>query len=141
VFSRPDVVRRGFCKKVSTVGGFRPFNGFEIAKFGLSRYGVGVGGLEFLGPADGFRELFAERGQEWGPPSFGPWGGGRVRCGGLYCFCECGEGSGEPLVKLVGGGSVRGKRDLPVFEFIGKAWPIDILPGWSGLVAIGVRGA
>ena len=41
---RPDVVQGGFSKEISPVGGFGPFDGFEVAELGLSCHGVGVGG-------------------------------------------------------------------------------------------------
>jgi len=34
----------GFCKEVCPVGGFGPFDGFEVAELGWSCRGVGVGG-------------------------------------------------------------------------------------------------
>jgi len=140
VFGHPDIVWRGFCKKVSQVGGLCPLDGFEVAKLGLSWYAVSVRGFKFFGFAGSFRELFPKRGEEWGSPSFEAWGWARAGSGGFYCCCKRGEGRGEQLVGLVGGWSVRGRRDLPVLEFISKAWPGDLLPGWSGFVTINKRG-
>jgi len=31
-------------------------------------------------------------------------------------------------------------RDEPVFEFICKAWPVGLLPAWSGFVIVGGGG-
>ena len=103
MLGRPDIVQRGFCYKMSPVGGFRPLNCFEVAKLGLSCYGVGDWGLELFGPAGGFGQFLPQSGQEGRPPDFGLWGGARARCGSSYSRCECGEGLGEPLVKLVRG--------------------------------------
>jgi len=44
LLGRPDVVWGGFGKEVGPVGGFGPFDGFEVAELGLSCRGVGVGG-------------------------------------------------------------------------------------------------
>jgi len=140
LFGLPVVVRGGFCKEVSPIGGFGPLDTFKVTKLGLSRNGVGVGGLEFLGFSGGLREFFPKAGKERGPPSLGPWGGARARRGCLYRLRERGEGRGEPLVKLIGGGSIRGGRDLPFFELVGKAGPVDLLPAWSWFVVVGGRG-
>ena len=40
------------------------------------------------------------------------------------------------MVKLVGGGSVRGGRDLPDLESIGEPCPVSFLPAGSGFVAV-----
>jgi len=63
LLGRPDVAWGGLCKEISPVRGFRPFNGLEVAKFGLSCYSVGVGGPELLGPAGGFRKVLPVGGQ------------------------------------------------------------------------------
>ena len=60
--------------------------------------------------------------------------------GGLYWRREGGEGRGEPLVELIRRGSIRGGRDLPVFEFVSKARPVDLLPARSWFVVMGGRG-
>jgi len=62
LFGRPDVVRRGFGKEISPVGGLRSFDGFEVAELGLSCYAVGVGGLGFSGFSGGLCNLFSESG-------------------------------------------------------------------------------
>ena len=110
LFGRPDIVWRGLCEEITSVGGFRPFNGYEIAKLGLPCYGVGVWDSEFVGSAGAFWEFLPEGGQEWGPPSFRLWGGASVACAGFDRCCQCGKGGGEPLVKLVGRGSIGGAR-------------------------------
>jgi len=79
----PDIVGGGLCEKVSPVGGFRPLDALEVTKLGLSRDGVGFGGLKFFGPSGGFCELFLKRGKERGPPGCGPWGGAGAGPGGL----------------------------------------------------------
>jgi len=61
-------------KETSPVGGFCPFNGFEMAKFELYSYSVGGGGSELVGPAGGFCEFLPEGGHLWGQPSFRLWG-------------------------------------------------------------------
>jgi len=48
LFGCPDVVPSGLCKKISPVGSFCSFDGFEVAELGLSCYAVGVGGLDFF---------------------------------------------------------------------------------------------
>ena len=69
LFGRPNVVRGGFGKEIGPGGGLSSFDGFKVAKLGLSRHSVGVWGPELLGPAGCFCELFSEGGKEWGPPS------------------------------------------------------------------------
>jgi len=96
--------------------------------------------LKFFGPSGGLRELFLKRDQEWGPPSFGIWGGPRAGRGGFYRRRERGEGRGEQLVELVRRESIRGGRDLPALEFVSKARPIALLPARSWFVVMGGRG-
>jgi len=141
LFGRPDVVRGGPCEKVSPVGGFCLHDALEVTKLGLSRDGVGVGGLKFFGPSSGFRKLFPKGGQERGPPSFGPWGGAGAGRGGFQRRRERGEGRGEPLVELIARGSSWGGRDLRGFEFVSKGRPVELLPGWFGLSLWGEGGA
>jgi len=62
LFGCPDVVRRGFCKEISPVGGLRSFDGFEIAEPGLSCYALGVGVLGFFRLSGGLYELFLQSG-------------------------------------------------------------------------------
>ena len=50
LFGRPDVVWRGFCKKVSPIGGLCSFDGLEVAELRLSCYAVEVGGLGSFWP-------------------------------------------------------------------------------------------
>ena len=76
LFGRPDVVRAGFGREISPVGGLRSFDGFEVAKLGLCCHSVGVGGLELLGPTGCFCELLSEAGKECGAPSLRLRGGG-----------------------------------------------------------------
>jgi len=140
LLGRPDVVRGSLCEKISPVGGFRLLDAFEVSKLELSRYGVGVRGLKFFRLSGGFCELFLKGGQEPGPPSFGPWGGARAGRSNLYRRRERGEGRGEPLIELVGGGCIRGGRDLPAFEFVSKAGPVDLLPALSWFVVVGGKG-
>ena len=140
MFGRLDVVWGSLCEKISPVGGFPLLDAFEVSKLGLSRDGVGVWGLKFFGPSDGLCALFPKGGQERVPPSFGPWGGARAGCGGLYRRCDRGEGRGEPLIKLIGRGSIKGGKDLLVFEFVSKARPADLLPASSWFVVMGGRG-
>ena len=83
LFGRPDVVRGGLCEEISPVGGLRLLDAFEVAKLGLFRDGVGVGGLKFFGPSGGFRKFFPKGGQERSSPSFGPWGGAGAGRGGF----------------------------------------------------------
>jgi len=140
LLGRPYVVRGTLCEKISPVGGSRLFDAFEVTKHGLSRDGVGVGGLKFFGLLGGLRELLPKGGQERGPPSFGPWGGARAGRGGLYRHRQRGEGRGEPLVELIGRGSIRGGRDLPVFEFVSEARPVNLLPARSWFLVVGGGG-
>jgi len=62
LFGPPDVVSRGFCKKVSPIGGLCSFDGLEVAELRLSCYAVGIGGLGLFGPSGGFREFLLESG-------------------------------------------------------------------------------
>ena len=140
MFGRPDVVRRGFCKEVSPVGGFCPLDNFEIARLGQSCNGVAVGGSDTLGLAGGLCELLPEGGEEWGPPCFGSCGEALVECGGFECRCKYRECGGEPLVELVGRGSVGRGTHQPPFELVSKGWPVCILPAWFMYVVMGARG-
>jgi len=54
----------GFHKEISPVGGLGPFNGLEVSEPGQSCCGVGVGCLQFLGPAGSLGELFPEGSEE-----------------------------------------------------------------------------
>ena len=137
LFGHPDVVGGGFCEKVSPVGGFSSFDGLKVAEFGLCCHTVGFGGPEPFGSERGFHEFLSESGQERGPAGFGSWGRARVGCRGFDCRCECGEGCGEPLVELVGGGGIGGGRDEPVFESLCEAWPVALLPARPGSVVVG----
>jgi len=141
LFGRPDVVRGGLCEKVSPVGGLGLLDAFEVTKLGLSRDGVGVGGLQFFGPSGSFRKLFPKGGQERGPPSFGPWGWVGAGRDNFWSCRERQVGRGEPFVELFGGGSSWGGRDLPGFEFVSKARPVDLLPAWFWLIVVGGGGA
>jgi len=78
LLGHPDFVWGGLCKEVGPVGGFSPFDGFEVAEVGLSCCGVGVGCPELFSPAGSFCEFLSLGGEEWGPPSFS-LGEGRER--------------------------------------------------------------
>jgi len=69
LLSGPNVVQRGFANEIGPVGGLSSFDGFQVAKLGLSRYCVAVRCPEPLDPAGSFCELLSESGQEWDPPS------------------------------------------------------------------------
>jgi len=64
-----------FCEEIGPIGGLGCFDGFEVAEFGLPCRGVGGGGLELFGSTGSFCELLSESGEQWGPPSSGPWRG------------------------------------------------------------------